>query len=171
LPSPGCFTLWTTGSQMAVGLSALRGSRPLLPRKIPDTHFCLRLSKPQGIVWPEGSGKLKINLIGNRTCGLQDGSRVPQPTTLPRGVLRNVGGRLCGAMRYETKIFKRNEGILAERTAICSELQSPAEAQMSGEATRMRKQLGVHASSVDTFTSSVLKWISNSGARRQETRG
>jgi hypothetical protein len=35
------------GSQMAVG-SELRAGRPLPPRKIHGTHFCLRLSGPQG---------------------------------------------------------------------------------------------------------------------------
>jgi hypothetical protein len=33
---------------MAVRLSALRAGRPLTPRKIPGTHFCYRLSRPQG---------------------------------------------------------------------------------------------------------------------------
>jgi hypothetical protein len=36
------------GSQMAVRLSALRAGRPLPPKKIPGTHFCQRLSRPQG---------------------------------------------------------------------------------------------------------------------------
>jgi hypothetical protein len=37
-----------------------------------DTHFCYRLSEPQGIVWPEGLGNLKkfIHLIGSRICDL-----------------------------------------------------------------------------------------------------
>jgi hypothetical protein len=33
---------------MAVRLSALRAGRPLTPRKVPGTHFCWRLSGPQG---------------------------------------------------------------------------------------------------------------------------
>jgi hypothetical protein len=33
---------------MAVRLSVLLAGRPLLPRKIPGTHFCQRLSRPQG---------------------------------------------------------------------------------------------------------------------------
>jgi hypothetical protein len=37
-----------------------------------DTHFCWKLSRPQGLMWPEGSGKLKkcINFIGSRTRDL-----------------------------------------------------------------------------------------------------
>jgi hypothetical protein len=37
------------------------------------THFCYRLSKPQGLVRPEGFGKLKkkvIHLIGSRNRDL-----------------------------------------------------------------------------------------------------
>jgi hypothetical protein len=34
-------------SQMAVRMSALRAGRRLPPRKIPGTHFCWRLSRPQ----------------------------------------------------------------------------------------------------------------------------
>jgi hypothetical protein len=30
-----------------------------------DTHFCYRLSKPQGLVWPEGLGQLKKSLISS----------------------------------------------------------------------------------------------------------
>jgi hypothetical protein len=48
---------------MAVGLSALRTGRTLLPRKIyfsvSGTHFCYRLSEPQGLVRLEGLGKVK----------------------------------------------------------------------------------------------------------------
>jgi DNA polymerase II small subunit/DNA polymerase delta subunit B len=32
---------------MAVRLSAVRAGRPLPSRKIPGTHFCQRLSRPQ----------------------------------------------------------------------------------------------------------------------------
>jgi hypothetical protein len=37
----------TIGSQMVVRLSALRTGRPLPRRKIPGTHFCQWLSRPQ----------------------------------------------------------------------------------------------------------------------------
>jgi hypothetical protein len=40
--------LLTIGSQVAVRLPALRTGRPLPPRNIPGTHFCYRLSRPQG---------------------------------------------------------------------------------------------------------------------------
>jgi hypothetical protein len=50
---------------MAVRLSVLRTGRALLPRNIicfaSGTHFSYRLSKPQGLVWPEELGKFKEN--------------------------------------------------------------------------------------------------------------
>jgi hypothetical protein len=45
---------------MAVRLSALRATRPLLPRKIPGTHFWGWVH-PRAIVRLEGLGKLKIS--------------------------------------------------------------------------------------------------------------
>jgi hypothetical protein len=59
------------------------------PRSAPQKHYILllvlisvRLSKPQGLVRPEGSGKLKkkkkiIHLIGSRTSDLSACSTVP----------------------------------------------------------------------------------------------
>jgi hypothetical protein len=45
------------------------------------THFCWRLSKSQGLVWPEGLCKLKelIHFIGSRTRDLPACSIVPEP--------------------------------------------------------------------------------------------
>jgi hypothetical protein len=62
---------------MAVRLSALRAVRALLPRNffpVSGTHFCYRLSKPQGLVRLEGLDKLKKfnDLIGSRTRDLPD---------------------------------------------------------------------------------------------------
>jgi hypothetical protein len=79
---------------MAVRLSALRTGLTLLPRNIifnaSDTHFCSRLSKPQGLVLPEGLGKFRNHLIGNRTRDLPVCSIVPQPLRyrVPRYVYR-----------------------------------------------------------------------------------
>jgi hypothetical protein len=59
------------------------------------THFCQGLSEPQGLVRPEGVGKLKtfIDLIGSRTV-LPVCSIVPQPlrfhTNLMLLMLRRV---------------------------------------------------------------------------------
>jgi hypothetical protein len=59
---------------------------PFTPRKIPGTHFCWRLSHPQGhsaagrISWIEKSS----DFIGNRTHDLPTCSIVSQPITLPR---------------------------------------------------------------------------------------
>jgi hypothetical protein len=72
---------------MAVKLSALCAGWPLFtPRKVPGTHFCLRLSQPQG---RSAARRVKSieesnDLIGNRTRDLPACSIVPQPTTVPR---------------------------------------------------------------------------------------
>jgi hypothetical protein len=69
---------------MAVRLSALHTGHAVLPRNIfsaSGTHFCQRMSKPQGLVRPEGLAKLKkfVHLIGSRTRDLPAYSLVPQP--------------------------------------------------------------------------------------------
>jgi hypothetical protein len=56
---------------------------PFTPRKIPDTHFCYRLSRHQGI---NAAGRIQSieksnDLIVNRTRDLSACSIVPQPTT------------------------------------------------------------------------------------------
>jgi hypothetical protein len=76
---------------MAVRLSAPRAGRPLPPRKIPGTHFCQRLSKPQG---HSAAGRIRSieksnDLMGYETRDLAACSVVPQPTTLPRAPTLN----------------------------------------------------------------------------------
>jgi hypothetical protein len=44
---------------------------------VSDTHFCYRLSEPQGLVLPEGLGTFKNHLIGYRTRYLPVCSIVP----------------------------------------------------------------------------------------------
>jgi hypothetical protein len=73
---------------MAVRLLASRAGAPPLPRNIRSmsgAHFCYSLSKPQGLVRPEGLGKLiKFNyLMGSRTRDLPGCSTVPQPLRYP----------------------------------------------------------------------------------------
>jgi hypothetical protein len=55
---------------------------PLPPGKIPGTHFCQRLSRPQGhsATGTIMSMKNSNNTIGNRTRDLPACSAVPQPT-------------------------------------------------------------------------------------------
>jgi hypothetical protein len=55
-------------------------------RKNSDTHFCYRISRPQGqsAAGRSRSFEKSNNLIGNQTCNLPACSIVPQPTTLPR---------------------------------------------------------------------------------------
>jgi hypothetical protein len=57
--------------------------RPLFTRgKIPVTHFCYRLSRPESY---SGTGSIRsVELIGNRTCDLPACSIVPQAIKLPR---------------------------------------------------------------------------------------
>jgi hypothetical protein len=75
----GSHIFHTIGSKMAVRMSAIRA------RKVPDTHFCYRLSRHHGHC---EAGKIRSfgkpnDLIGNRTRGLPFSKLVPQPTTLP----------------------------------------------------------------------------------------
>jgi len=69
-----------------VRLSAIRTGRLYPPGNIPGTHFCQRLSRPQGhsaagrIV----STKNSSGTLGNRTHDLPACSSVPQPTAPPR---------------------------------------------------------------------------------------
>jgi hypothetical protein len=65
---------------MTVRLSALRAGHPLPSRKIPATHFCYRLSRPEG---HNAARKIRLiekfsDLIGNRTRDLPVCSIVPQ---------------------------------------------------------------------------------------------
>ena len=75
---------------MKVVRSALRTGRlnPTLPENIPGTHFCYRLSQPQG---HSAAGRImsmkNSDIIGNRTRDLPACSAVPQPTAPPRAVM------------------------------------------------------------------------------------
>ena len=59
---------------------------PLPPGNIPATHFCWRLSWPQGHIAAGRimSMKNSNDTIGNQTCDLPACSAVPQPTAPPR---------------------------------------------------------------------------------------
>jgi len=67
---------------------------PLPPGNIPGTHFCWRLSRPQGhsAAWRIVSMKNSNGTIGNRTRDLLACSAVPQPTATPRAPIST--GRL-----------------------------------------------------------------------------
>jgi hypothetical protein len=96
---------------MAVRLSASRADRPLPPRKIPGTHFCQRLSRPQGLC---AAGKIwsieKIHLIGTRTRDLPAYSIVPQQTTVPRSPGDQLGNTSLYGRRILKLIFNRMSG-------------------------------------------------------------
>ena len=59
---------------------------PLPPGNISGTHFCSRLSQPQGhsVAGRDMSMKNSSDTIGNRTRHLPACSAVPQPTAPPR---------------------------------------------------------------------------------------
>jgi hypothetical protein len=74
---------------------------PFTPRKIPGTHFCWRLSRPQG---HSAAGRIRSieksnDLIGNQTRDLLACSIVPQPTTLLCAPIQSIISsmpRICG---------------------------------------------------------------------------
>jgi hypothetical protein len=79
---------------MAVTLSALHTGCPLAPRMILGTHFCYRLSQPQG---HSAAGRIRSvaksnHLIGNGTRDLPACGIVPQATALPRAPSMKAGG-------------------------------------------------------------------------------
>jgi hypothetical protein len=63
---------------------------PFTPRKIPGTHFCKTMIRPQGhsAVGRIRSIEKSNDLIGNQTRDLPACSVLPQPTALPRVPLR-----------------------------------------------------------------------------------
>jgi hypothetical protein len=71
----------TDGSKVVSPMHWLQSTPQKHYFSVSGTHFSQRLSKPQGLVLPEGLGKFKklIHLIGSRTCDLRACSRVPWP--------------------------------------------------------------------------------------------
>jgi hypothetical protein len=73
--------------------SAIRTGRLYNPGNIPGTHFCWRMSQPQG---HSAAGRIMLmknsnDTVGNRTRVLPACSAVPQPTASPRTpLLTNV---------------------------------------------------------------------------------
>jgi hypothetical protein len=74
--------LFTDGGEV----DSLKCRPPFTARKIPGTHFCLRLSRPHGhsVVGRIKSIEKSSDLIGNKTRDLPACSIVPQTTTLLR---------------------------------------------------------------------------------------
>jgi hypothetical protein len=75
-----------------VRLSALLTGRLYSPGNNPATHFCQRLSRPQG---HSAAGRIMSmknsnDTIGNRTRYLSACSAVPQPTALPCASFINI---------------------------------------------------------------------------------
>jgi hypothetical protein len=63
---------------------------PFTPRKIPGTHFCYRLSRPQGhsVAGRIRSTENSNDFIRNRICNLPVFSTVPEPITLLHAPLK-----------------------------------------------------------------------------------
>jgi hypothetical protein len=107
---------------MAVRLSASRiGRATFTPRKIPRTHFCRRLSRPQG---HSAAGRIrsmeKIHLSGTRTRDLPACSIVPQPTTLPRAPRCTV--RILSESKIEfSSRFEWSETVDRQRFLVASQ--------------------------------------------------
>ena len=82
-----------------VRVSALRAGRLYPPGSIPGTHFCERLSGPQG---HSAAGRIMSmenfsDTIENRTRDLLTCSAVPQPTAPPRVLILSLyGGMFMG---------------------------------------------------------------------------
>jgi hypothetical protein len=97
-------------------LSALHFGRFLLPRKISGTHFCQRLSRPQGhsAVGRIRSIENSSHIIRNRTRDFRDCSTMPQPTTLPHAA--NISCWQSGTQGHK---FSYSEAF--ERIGQCSE--------------------------------------------------
>ena len=85
-------------------LSALRTGRFLPPGNIPGTHFCQRLSRPQGHSAARRimSMKNSSDTIGNRTRDLPTCSAVPQPAAPPRTPIVMHGH---GLFTTQTEVF------------------------------------------------------------------
>jgi hypothetical protein len=77
-----------------VRLLALRTGRLYPPVNIPRTHFCYRLSQPQGPSAAERIMSIKNynDTIGIRTRDLPTCNAVPQPTAPPRTPIQNRSG-------------------------------------------------------------------------------
>ena len=88
----------TFGTAMTAQLSAPLAGGNLHLRIFLGTHFCQRLSAPQGCwMWTEGWGHLKISKepTGNRTRNLPSCDAVPHPAAPPCN-MKDVMVRLCG---------------------------------------------------------------------------
>ena len=84
--------------------------RPSLPtRKIPGTHFCYRLSRPQS---HNATGRIKSlknssDSMGNRTRDLPVCSAVPQPTAPPRTPTGTRASTTNDTASFNSEIYQR----------------------------------------------------------------
>jgi hypothetical protein len=96
-----------------VRLSAIRTGRVYPPGNIPGTHFCLRLSRPQGHSATDRIIPMKnsTDTIGNRTRDLPVCSAVPQPTAPPRHLYIELD-----QLKLDTDIFNIQFNIIHPST-------------------------------------------------------
>jgi hypothetical protein len=78
---PHCLDSRLTGGCKVVSPRLRTRSTPQKQFSASGTLFCYRLSKPQGLVRPQGLGKFKkfIHLIASRTLDHLAGNKEPQP--------------------------------------------------------------------------------------------
>ena len=110
-----------------VRLSALRTGRLYHPGNIPGTHFCLRLSQPQGhsTAGRIMSMKNSNDTIGNRTRDIPACSAVPEPTAPPRAPTQHT------VMAPKSQLYY---SILLYRSTVLNFTQEQAtKAQRRGE--------------------------------------
>jgi hypothetical protein len=77
---------------------------------VSGTHFCLGLSKPHGLMRPEGLGKLKkkkkfINLIWSQTRNLPACRIVPQPLCYHVPLVSVIGRKISNAEDTTRKLM------------------------------------------------------------------
>jgi hypothetical protein len=98
-------------------LSVLRAGRsPFTPREIPGTHFCYRLSRPQG---HSSAGRIRPirksnDLIGNRTRYLPACSIVPQ-----QSMLSSAPGCHINLHFYICSFERPSAAVIFQRCWVC----------------------------------------------------
>ena len=96
-----------------VSLSALSTGRLYTPGNIPGSHFCYRLSQPQG---HNAAGRImsiknSSDTIGNLTRDLPTCSAAPQPTTPPRNNRKNIGNIFSCEVMFCNCSFEHENGL------------------------------------------------------------
>ena len=126
--------IWRQSAHEVVRLSALHTGRLYHPGNITGTHFCWRLTRPQGHSAAGGimSMKNSSDTIGNRTRNFPTCSAVPQPTAppgAPKGkvIVRNTARKHCFLSRFVTLAWRLLTPGLGELQSAAIRLKSPSQ--------------------------------------------